>query len=73
LEQLLEGLEPAVNREERFIVQFFHVEAVASLSPNSPSKSTTCSELRRLMGDLFCSIESELIAFLTQYEKLEAR
>lgn len=77
LEQLLEGLEPGVNSEEKFITGFFHVElnvsSVPSTTVTSPSKNSGSAELRKLMTILFGSIESELISFLTHYEKLESR
>lgn len=77
LEQLLEGLEPAVNNEEKFIATFFCLEIGSSSSGNvsimSPSKgSGGGGELRRIMAKLFGSIEQELVSFLSHYEKMEA-
>lgn len=77
LEQLLEGLEPAVNSEEKFIVHFFHIDTGSSASNTgnvlSPSKSASGAELRRIMSNLFNFIESELSGFLVHYEKMESR
>lgn len=76
LEQLLEGLEPAVNHEERFIASFFCLDVGSSSSGNvsivSPSKSSGGGELRRTMANLFGPIEVELNSFLNHYEKMEA-
>lgn len=76
LEQLLEGLEPAVNYEEKFIATFFCLEVGSSSSGNvsivSPSKGSGGGELRRTMASLFGPIETELNSFLSHYEKMEA-
>ncbi|CAL8084689.1 unnamed protein product [Orchesella dallaii] len=76
LEQVLEGLEPSVNTEEKFIASFFCLEIGSSSSGNvsivSPSKGSAGGELRRIMSSLFSAIETELNSFLTNYEKMEA-
>ena len=71
----MEGLEPAVNAEEQFVTSFFHLAADpnSSQTATSPSKNVGGNEVRRLMTIIFGSIETELVSFLTHYEKLESR
>lgn len=81
-EKVLNEIDPIALAEQMFCVNFFQLDAV---SPSSVKKSITATtpkessaqprkindEVRKMMGELFGTLESELLSFIMNYEKLD--
>lgn len=87
LEKVLTEIDPVALNEQIFCINFFQLDALSPTSnvkslpfaATTPNKETTPllqpkkinEEVRKMMGELFGILESELLSFILSYEKLD--
>ncbi|KAL7032962.1 hypothetical protein ACKWTF_007437 [Chironomus riparius] len=87
LEKVLTEIDPVALNEQIFCINFFQLDALSPtlnvkslpFAVTTPNKETTPSlqprkindEVRKMMGELFGILESELLSFILNYEKLD--
>lgn len=83
-EKVLTEIDPVAFEEQMFCINFFQLDALSptvnkrgpQFSGTTPGKDTVQpkkinEEVRRMMGELFNILESELLSFIMNYEKLD--
>lgn len=85
-EKVLQEIDPVALTEQIFCINFFQLDATSPTSnkKNNSNFSTPPTnkesimqpkkineEVRKMMGELFATLESELLSFIINYEKLD--